>query len=38
MAQRPVVYTLGWITLAVAAYYGLKFVPDLVRYIKIERM
>jgi hypothetical protein len=38
MAQRPVVSALGWIALAVAAYYGLKFMPDLLRYIKIERM
>jgi hypothetical protein len=38
MAQRTVVTTLGWIAPAVAAHYSLKFVPDLVRYIKIERM
>jgi hypothetical protein len=38
MAQHSLARTFGWIALALVAFEGLRHLPDLVRYIKIERM
>lgn len=38
MAERSLARTLGWIALALVAFETLRHIPDLVRYIRIERM
>jgi hypothetical protein len=38
MNERELKSTLSWVALAVVAYVGIRLFPDLVRYIKIERI